>query len=298
MGKQTQKLTKRQTQVHHLLTKEFETPKHCATRLGISDKRVYQIITELKKKGQINRHFQAIEKSGGCIQEGKGKQIRLHGQQLHIDLIFKGDSYKKKVGSMVVVDGNTVIVNRDSLDIYSNTYFWGRDIEKVRFDSLRYWNRFIKRLESDLDCVLLKARSQNIRLVKQGEYAEINNELAVESRVTSQKIRLYGDDDGKLWFVCDNSLGLDEAETVHSQTSHRDMGGVVKPLMNTLRNNPNALEDLFSAIRQIVSTQDTQARLNKETAAGLSSVVALLKPPETRIETNGVDRSEKPRYIG
>jgi DNA-binding CsgD family transcriptional regulator len=291
------KTTKRETEVLHLLTKEFETPKQVAIRLQISDKRVYQIIKNLKKKGLITGHFQAIEKVGGSIQGGINKKLRLHGQQFHIQLIYRGDRFKDKVSKLITVDGNSIMVYRDSIEVYSNTFFFGSDVDKVTADSLRYWTKLFVRLESELDCIILKPRVDNIKLVKQGEYAEVNNELAIECKKQAEKIRVYSDDDGKLWFQVDNSFNMDEAETVHPVTSKRDMGDIIKPFMNTLRNNPNVLEDLFKAIRLMQETQGVQAQLNKETAAGLSAMVELLKPKEFKDDDFEVLK-DKPSYIG
>jgi hypothetical protein len=221
----------------------------------------------------------------------------LHGQQFHIQLIYRGDRFKDKVSKLITVDGNSIMVYRDSIEVYSNTFFFGSDVDKVTADSLRYWTKLFVRLESELDCIILKPRVDNIKLVKQGEYAEVNNELAIECKKQAEKIRVYSDDDGKLWFQVDNSFNMDEAETVHPVTSKRDMGDIIKPFMNTLRNNPNVLEDLFKAIRLMQETQGVQAQLNKETAAGLSAMVELLKPKEFKDDDFEVLK-DKPSYIG
>ena len=300
MRKVSSKLTEREAEVLHLLTREFETPKQVAIRLKITDKRVYQIIKSLKKKGLITSHYKAIEKLGGLYSRGGGiHSIRLHAQQFHITPVFRGEKYKDYVNKLVTIDGNSVMVYRNSIEVYSNTFFFGRDVDDVTAESMRYWTRFFRRLENDFDCIILKPRVNNIKLVKQGEYAEINNELATEARKEADKIRLYTDDDHKLWFVCDNSFNMDEAETVHPATSKRDMGDVVKPFMNTLRNNPHVLEDLFRSLREIRDIQLEQAKINKETTMILYSLVELLRLPYSNLGKKDRQGSEdRPEYIG
>ena len=126
--------------------------------------------------------------------------------------------------------------------------------------------RKIERLLGNLDLRIHK--KYQIKVCKQ-EYAEIENELAKKCNVDNDKIRISGSDG--CWLLIDNSFNLNELETVHPRTSERDMDEVVKPFFNDLRENePMTLSQVKGLIGDLVKE-------NQETAAGLNSVVKLLR---------------------
>lgn len=282
-------LTKREKELLLLLTKEFLTINQASIRLGISNKRVYAIKKKLEKKGVINRHFEAIEKNQGTFQQNSILHgIRLHGQEFNIKLLYKNKDYRGKVGSIINVDGSIVRLYRDSLEVYGNKSFFGDSVQSVTAESLSYWQGFFTRLENDLRIIIVKSRSQNIKLVN-AHYSEINNELARDCRVSADRIRIYAREDGKLWFLIDNSFNLDEAEGLHPETNKPDMERV-KSFFNDLRDEPVPLmSDLVKVLNEVMVQ-------NRETASGLNVMVKLLKPKH--VEEKGVESFERPDYIG
>ena len=290
-GEEELKLTPTEQDVLYLLTKDFLTPKRIAIRRKTSDKAVYKIISKLKKKGIINAGFQEVEKTRGTIQpfQSKGHYIRLHGQEFNINILFKDHRYKEVLEkcNVINIDGNTIKLNRNSIEVYSGQSFYADEVQKATVRSFAYWNRFFARLEHDIKVILIKPRSQNVRLVNH-HYSEVNNEFAKECEKKADKIRIYTTDDGKLWFTIDNSFNLHEAETQHPRTAQEDMQEAVKPFFNDLRDNsPPTLSAVMGLIRASVA-------INKETAAGLNIIVQLLNPkqPEDK-QSEG-----RPDYFG
>ncbi len=275
-------------EVLHLLTKEFLTPKQIAIRRKTSDKAVYKIISKLKKKGV----YLGLNKRGNTIQPTPKRleECRLHGQQLHINILYKDKRYKDyiKKSNKIPIHGNTIMLYPNTIEIYSNTSFYADDEDKATFKSIRYWQKIIRILENDLNVILIKSRKNNIKLV-QHHYADINNEIAKDCNNKADKIRIYAQEDGKLCFMIDNSFNLHEAETTHPITAKQDYKSFKKQINDWRTNNPPTLSEIMHLVNEMATT-------NKETASGLNAVVQLLRPkenigPERKIK-------ERPKYIG
>lgn len=292
------KLTNSEREVLHLLTNEYLTIKQAAVKKKCSTQNIYKIARNLNKKGVLNRVYNKVAKSEGSLQPMQPKhQIRLHGQQFRINILYKDHNYKKikEKSNILEIDGNTIRLNRDSVEIYSNTSFFADDPQKATARSMEYWTKLIRRLENDLHLVLLKPRSQNIKIAKAGEYAEINNELAKECHKKAEKIRIYTNEDGKLWFMIDNSFNLHEMETVHPETSKQDMENVLK-FFNDLRDhNVPTMSEIMLIMKNLSQMHEELININKETASGLNSLVEYMR---MQIPKPNLTPKEDPDYFG
>lgn len=296
--KKGDKLTRTETEVLSLLTDEFLSPKKIAIRRKTTARAVQMIISILRKKGALNTANKATEKKpslfrddlrrsdGFFISSGQSSHyIRLHRQEFRVRLLFRDERYVavRNKANVIVVDGNTVRLDKDSVEVYSGHSFVGDDVTRVTAESFRYWGRFFVRLEQELKVLLVKAGHQNVKLVNH-HYSEVNNELAKECNVQADKIRVYGTEDGKLWFLIDNSFNLSEAETVHPQDAARDMADVVRPFFNDLRENrPGTLSDVVAVIGEIARSSREVSEKNEQIAALLKLMANTL---QTTIEVN------------
>lgn len=278
-------LTRVEEEVLQLLTGEFLTQKQISVRRKCSRQAVSKVVKRLKNKGALNLALRRVDKGLPTCQPCQpGRSIRLHGQEFCVRLLFKGDKYFKarERGNVLQVDGNTVRLHRDSLEVYSGKSFFGESVRLVTVESFEYWGRFLARLEHDLGVVLVKSRAQNVRLVNQ-HYAEVGNELAGECLKRGVGVRVFTRDDGKLWFVVDDSFNFEEAECVHPETAQEDMGSVVRPFFEDLRSNrPPLLSDVMRTLDRIVS-------VNEESACGLRALVRLHEPTSSPDEGKGVE---------
>ena len=239
-GKGIAKITPTEKEILCLLTKDFLTPKQIQIRRQCSKQAVNKHIRNLIKKGAYNIGCRLVDDSIPTTKRSYVNAIRLHAQEFNIKILFKDQRYHKTLEkcNTIEIDGNTVRLSKESIEVYSGQSFFSDDVQKATVKSFKYWQRCFARLEHDLKVIIVKPRSQNIKLVNQ-HYAEINNELAKESERKGYKIRVYTTDDGKLWFSIDNSFNLQEAETQHPGTAERDMGEVVKHFFNDMRDKPN-----------------------------------------------------------
>lgn len=239
-------LSETQKEILDMLTKEYETPKRIALRRKTTVQAVYKVIRKLIKKGYLTRGFnKGLKKSQSTkdfFYKGKGKYIRLHGQEWNIKIIYKSRFYNKLPKNKVIFsDGNTIRIYKDSIEVYSNENlkFEAEDEQKATAMSFNYWQKIFNRLENKLKVTLIKEGYHNIELVNH-HYAEVNNELAEEYNEKKVKLNIYSTEDGKLWFKIDHSWNLHEAETLHPETAKPDITKV-KAHFNDIRDNKTYL---------------------------------------------------------
>ena len=284
----TQNLTKTQLEVLYYLTTEYLTPKQIGIRRQTTTQAVRKIIKKLQEKGVINRHWKKVSKNRPTRQPFINK-IRLHGEEFNIKIIFKDHRYKELItkGNLMEVDGNTIRLYKNSIEVYSSKNFYGDTVAKADFNSSQYWKKFFTKLENKLKIIIVKEGYFNIRRVNQ-HFAEINNELAKDMEKKGDRLRIYDENDGKLWMTIDNSFNLHEMEFLHPKLAKEDAKNII-PFFKDLRENPVKLSDIMKIMYQAVD-------INKETAAGLNAVVQLLKPKE---EDKPKEINKKlPEYIG
>lgn len=272
-GQQPQ-LTPLEKEILYYLTQEFLTVEQIATRRGTSKNAIYKVRKKLLSYGLINKANIAtstvvneVEKKGGHSKQPLKNQIRLHAEQYHLNLIWCDGKYRELTKGGVhrfSLDDNTIMCYRNSIEVYSNSSFFGLTPAEADSKAMNYWTRLFSKLETKLKVVLVKQGSLNITRVR-AEFAETNNELAKSALKEHQKIRITGDDN-KTWLIVDNSFNLSECETVHPTGSKHDMQSVVQPFFNDLRNNTSLLPSQLSK-----AVLDTQRQLN-EFANGLNSL--------------------------
>lgn len=249
------KLTSREKQVLDLLIKDFLTSKQICKRLNISVQRVNHYIRSLRKKGLLKS---GVSKNVTTLKPFVSDGIiRLHGEHWRLGIICGSDKFDSlfKQSNFLVVDSNTVKLSRGSVNVYSGQHFVGDSVELVTRDSMEYWSRFFVRLEYQLGLSLLKSRYENVKRVS-AHYARVKDEIAEELEKEGDRIKIFNEDDGKLWFVCDNSFNLHESETVHPETSDVDMSDVVVPWLQDLKSQrtllPSQLSDLVLESRNLI----------------------------------------------
>jgi len=285
------KLSEQAVVVMRLRNEEHLTYKEIAQRLGKNIRGVKKIAKKLILKGLIHS-----TKVGGVHQEGVHQTtttrpslsngIRLHNEHYCIKVLFKSELFYRAVGASFLLDGNTVRVNFDSIEVYSNKSFWGKDRLEADKEAWSYWLPFFGRLQARLNVGFLKEGRQNIRRVRQ-HFSEVNNGLAHECLVKGEKLRFNGED-GKGWLMVDNSFNLNELECVHPKMASEDMDKL-KPFFDDVRKNPILLSEFLFLVKE-------QAVNVNELAKGLRVVVEFLRPKESEVRPDSSQR-RVPDYI-
>jgi hypothetical protein len=293
-----QEVSPQQQEILGMLTEERMTPKQIALRRKTHLSAVYKTIKKLRNKGLLGFktiRAEGVEKIRSTITP---HQIRLHGVELNIKILWKDERYKEKIGKVTDIDGTTIKTYNNSIEIYLNKSFYAEDEHKSTKDMLEYARRLITRIENDFNIILIKARSQNIQVVN-AHYAETNNEYAQELEKQGKLLKIHTTDDGKLWFVIDNSFNLHERETLHPKTA-KDDSETISAFFNDIRDkNPPIMSKLIENL-QIISEQqrNTQAQI-RETATGLNTLTKWLEKQLPKEKKGRIRFSkEKPDYYG
>lgn len=297
-------LTPTELEVLTLLTKEFLTVQKAAIRRNCTPRAIRKIRQKLKNKGYLsldNKVPQQVPQTGGPSRPSE--PIRLHAEHFSINVLWCDERYRKKVKSGVsqfMLEGHTVICYRNKLEVYSNRDFWGSTPDAAKVKSLSYWAKFFVRLESSVNCILVKNGSQNISLVR-AEYAEVGNELARKALVEREKVRVVGED-GKTWLLIDNSFKFEELEAVHRSRSKDDMQNVVQPFFNDLRSGgdnvllPQRSSEVLLALQESVLHTQKQLQSLIESQRTILMLQGLKPPKEPELDSD--DDGSLPSYFG
>jgi DNA-binding CsgD family transcriptional regulator len=298
------KLTPAEREVLLMITKDFMTVKQVAIRRKTSTRAVYNIRKQLIEKGILNIVNQAVShqdirvhKKGGVFNSCE-HPIRLHGEQFHIKIISCDDRYRQLVskGSKIItLDDQTIVCNRNSIEIYSTLSYFGKSTNECDSKALSYWTHFFVRLEQTVKCILMKRDHMNISRVK-AEYAETNNEIAKTALRENDKVRVVGAD-GKVWLLIDNSFNFNECETVHPRDSKQDMQDTVQPFFNDLRENDYIpLSEVSKYMAQMSKQIYEISCAVQANAHSINSIIQIIKPVQ-RDDTHPTPK-EKPKYFG
>ena len=250
-----EKLTKTEEEVLDLITIEFLTIKKIALRRKCSLQAVYKIIKKLKEKGALNKSLKKVENfQSSKVENNK----RLHSQELNIKILWQDNRYKNhlKKSNIRFIDGHTIRLYRNSIEIYAGegTSFWGETEQRATAISLRYWDKFLGKLSNLLDLILVKPRSENIRLVAH-HYGNIHCDFAKDCNENKQRIRIFAKEDGKLWFDMDESFNLKEREHPHKETAKQDSELVSIHIDDWRNNNPPTNSQLATHIKSVTDNQ-------------------------------------------
>ena len=224
-------------EILNLYIKDRLTPAKIAKIRKTSRQAVYKIISKLKKKGIINlansEWVGGVDKTEPYTHQDTK---RLHNQHLVVTPLYRTKKYKQNIGKIVTLEKNTVKISNNSIEIYSNTYFYGKTAHEAMARSLEYWLLFITKLENKYKTPLLKQGRNNIMMVN-AHVADIKNPLAKRCLREGTKVRIRSTEDGKGWLYIDNSHNLFELETIHPKTSIQDMSNIIEPFFSDLRDN-------------------------------------------------------------
>lgn len=265
-------LTKLEEEIYGYIIKGFRPQQIMIMRKKkgiLSKEATYRPLRNLRGKGYLSNDYRIVEKLGGTQQHSQQlqHQLRLHGQQFSINILYKDHRYMKfldKCNSRII-NNQHIMFYKDKIVVYGTESFFGEDVHKCMSQSMKYWNKFIRILENDYQLILLKPRSNNIKFFNQ-HWAEVGNELANEYNDNCEKLRVYGADDGKLWLLVDNSFNMHELEATHPIKSPVDITKV-RNVFNDIRDKdsplPSVAYEQFTTLLNIVEQMGNQNRIQQ-----------------------------------
>lgn len=284
-------LTQVEREVLYLFREEYLTPKQIALRRKCSLRQIQRILKSIKEKGvNVAMHV------APPVTSSTGDTIRVHAQRFRIKIIFKDDRYRKQLDScnLIYVDGNTIQLFRDSIQVISGHSFWGSSAENAVLQSLPYWQRLFIRLENDLHVILVKHRHQNIKQV----YCHVAKTGDSVAKYCDQvPIRVF-DSQGELRLLIDNSFNLHELETVHPEKSREDMDGIVRPFLNDMIEKEHLhLSELTTMILYTQKQIQLVVGLVHSNTQSIGACVSLIQSMLPKPKENNNNVEEKPGYV-
>jgi len=281
------KLTKAEQEVLDLLTIKFFTPKQVQIARNCSKQAVYKIIRNLKNKGVLDTGFNKVDKSEAVVNQN---QVRLHGQEFNIKIIWQDQIYQKRIleSNLLYLDSHAIKLFRNSIEIYAGggTSFYGEDENRADKKALSYWNRFFIKLEQELHIIIIKDRCRNIKEVNH-HFARGNSELCEkELEEQGKRIRVYCPIDGKLAFITDESFGNKEDETVHPLTAKRDRGNIDKQVNDWRLNNPPTNSEIWKITAQMALNQKKTGEMVDNLTQLQKELPGVLNRLETQINSH------------
>jgi predicted transcriptional regulator len=125
-------LTETEDKVFCLITNNI-TPKRIRKLLNLNTRQaLYYHISNLRKKGYLDNNNnglkvknKSVKGKGGLSENRKGK-FRLHNEHFLINLDkYRPKSYDKLIGKRIYLENNNIVYNKENIEIYSNTSFFG-----------------------------------------------------------------------------------------------------------------------------------------------------------------------------
>lgn len=234
------------------------------------------------------------------------KNIRSHGFVFSLKLpnisnwenrktyLDKKKIYYKEIGNgrsqSLIIKGYKVWFTDKTITIYfpKNKDYLTDASEKGRNRAIFDFLNLVKHIEGKFN-ISLKINKNYLFSVSRQHYGYIKNTLAKIYNNPKKRFELY--QNRKLWLLIDNSLNLNELETLDPEKAHIDMDKAIKPFFNSMREAPFTAYDfhsLASSVDRVVESQHIWASHIKSHTEAIIELSQLIK--ELR-KINGRDKA-------
>jgi hypothetical protein len=122
-------------------------------------------------------------------------------------------------GQRIIINGRKVWLTNPSIIIYDKSSYFAEEARKAKSKALATHISIIKHVERLLHTSFLIGSDYKFKISRQ-HYALIYNALAQQYNELGEKLEVRTDKG--VWFIIDDSFGMNEAETVHSSTAMTD----------------------------------------------------------------------------
>jgi len=158
-------------------------------------------------------------------------------------------------GQRIWMGGRKVWLTNNSVIIYEKSSFFAETARDAKHHALMTFIALVKKVEGALHADFTFKLGKEYRFkVSRQHYALVKNALAEQYDHEGKRLHVREPDEGKLWFVIDNSFNLHEAETVHPWTADSD-NAKVQNFFNSLKECPVTTDALLTAIAGVTQNQ-------------------------------------------
>lgn len=305
------KLTPSQASVLSYLLLNYRVSQIASIK-GCSTAYIRKVRIKLREMGLLSKVTLPYQSVTNVTKKDK----RVHANHWTIELIRPISDYyiKNMVNKSFLLDGHRVRCFSKSVIVQCEKGFGvnGVDENSAYAESERYWGRYFIKLENELKTIIVKERSKNITATF-SEIATEDSKISKSCYDVGKRIFIYDPDDGKFRFSTDWSL-KQEHEAHHAIKNKEDSENFnyfyddikdrpdydefIIDILDNGKKLPKLSEFskiLYSMMRQ---TKEMQFH-NKETAAGLNSIVTYVKSqlPQEKIKDE-LPIKGVPDYVG
>jgi hypothetical protein len=245
-----------------LSIKANKSTKQICNDLKISKQNLQYYLDKLKKRGDIQKLGYGVWQTS---KNTVANSVRGHGFMWHIKLpkevkVWDKILENKKINYKLINKNNTfqfyfkenkIWLSKNSLIVYDIKSYFGFNAVDSRKFAMSELRLFLDELQNKLG-INIQINNNYILKVSRQHYALVKNALAIQCQKDGKKINVYNE--RGLWFTIDNSFNLQEAETVHPETSLIDNLGIQK-YFNELKETkyqvtPNFILNTMNGIQQ------------------------------------------------
>ncbi len=301
------------------------SPAQIARRYNFSKQRISYYIKVLKQNGIIEKVGYGVWKQVKEVKqtpykvgnkhlmnnfdfpkETKVRQIRGHAFVFNLKLPNiknwekreeylkkKGIEYKnvgiKRTTQSITIKKHKIWLNNKSITIYfpKTTSYFSDSAKSAKNLAIIDFLSLVRVLEHKLK-TSFKINGNYLFSVSRQHYSLIKNELARYYNNNKKKLEVY--QNGKLWFLIDNSFNLEEAECIDPIKSDIDADDKISPFFNSLRDAPFTAYDfheLAQSTKGIVEAQHTWAGHIESHTKAIIKLTELIDKLEKRLEDIG-----------
>ena len=246
-------MTEKQRIVYGLKKKLIPT-SHIAKQLNISTRMVRLHYAEARRKVQGGVPTLPPTKAEGMLHVQPMEKFECHGMQISITILNKRG--QNKTGQIKRFEGCYAHVNPNTIDLYQAEGTGKRSdtIDAAFSADIDYLYKIIEIIEKDTNYLLIKPRSENIRLTKY-HIADRENQISNVYYANDAVLRVQDSTDGKQRFVVDWSEGkIPHFEAVHPQKAKPDMKRINNTLNQIADGYPTPSE-AWDYIRELLKQQ-------------------------------------------
>lgn len=156
-------------------------------------------------------------------------------------------------GQRIIFKGHKIWLTDKSVIVYDKASYLAKEAKAAKSKVIYHFLSVIKSLERALHADFTQNAGRHYRFkVSRQHYALINNALAKQYNEAGEKLTVHNEKG--LWFLIDNSLNLNEAETVHPETADSD-SKKIQDFFNSLKSHPITSTFVLEAMNGIQANQ-------------------------------------------
>ena len=196
--------------------------------------------------------------------------------------------YKKvglnKSGIRIIVKEHKIHLYKSKIIIYSPSHlsYFSETAEESYKYAIYDLQQILKQLENLMQVSFLIDNTYKFKVSRQ-HYGKVNDSISKMYKRNGD--RLYVANNKGVWLITDNSLNMNELETVNKDTSQIDMDNVIIPFLNSIKEHYEKTGEIFKATT-LMQMQYTQFKTQQQMSRNIEDIINTLQIITKILKTN------------